>query len=131
MNKNILGNLKSKDLIIKNKSAIDFIDFIEDWKWILKKEIEKNSNNNGTLVYAMWFTNCSDDFLFLFKLLILDNYEAFTCSYNILNEQKFNISIEDKNKSIRILKSFKEEWFSEEDYNERKRAMLSIINKIK
>jgi len=130
----ILDWLNSKDGNIRNWFALDFIDTIEWVREILKKQIldKNNFKNHWTLVYALKYTNCFYDFIFLFRLLTFKNYEAFITSYMILEEQNFYISEKEKKEASEIfdyfLKNRNNKWFSEDELKERIGVINSIYN---
>lgn len=128
-----LTNLESEDPKIRDKAALEFIDFIEAGKKSLISQINKplNENHRGTLVYALEFTNCEDDFDLVVDSMLFGNAEVYMSALNIYLRHDFKLSKELALSILNKITKFEADKELNRYHDEEKEDRLRAINNIK
>jgi len=128
----LLKKLKSKIPATRDDAALKLIDFIEEAKAILIEQIMKkeNENHHGTLVYALSFLNCSQNFEFAFEVLLKHKYESFIEAFAIIESNNYVLNEKTIYKCRKMyldfIKNIDKQNYSVEEKNERLRKISAV-----
>ena len=85
----LIRELKSSDLAIRDKAALDLMDIGNDNAVPPLIEAIRNPDNvdyRGTLVYSLSAYNCVDHLEYLVELCLTGNFEVSSNAFNIFEE---------------------------------------------
>ena len=102
---NTLQALDSADAKTRDAAALQLRDFAEAAVATLFRAINRpeNSNNRGTLLYALMPLNCSEHFAELFSFAVCGSYEVQCHALSILQEQRFTPTDQELREARRLV----------------------------